>query len=58
VWKRKDGQDPLIYRQPLFSYGVGLRINIFYAILGLDYAFPLNRPERGGRFSVSFGPSF
>jgi hypothetical protein len=58
VWKRKDGQDPLIYRQPLFSYGVGLRINIFYAILGLDYAFPLNRPERGGRFSISFGPSF
>jgi hypothetical protein len=58
VWDRKPGQDPYLYREPLFSYGVGLRINVFYTILRLDYAFPLNRPERGGRFSLSFGPSF
>jgi hypothetical protein len=58
VWDRKPGQDPYLYREPLFSYGVGLRINVFYTILRLDYAFPLNRPDRSGIFSVSFGPSF
>ncbi len=58
VWKREPGQDPVLYRQPLFSYGVGLRINVFYTVLRLDYAFPLNRPDRAGKFSVSFGPSF
>jgi hypothetical protein len=58
VWKRKDDQDPLLYRQPLYSYGVGLRINVFFTILRLDYAVPLSRPDRSGRFTVSFGPSF
>jgi outer membrane protein assembly factor BamA len=58
VWDRKPGQDPYLWREPLFSYGVGLRINVFYTILRLDYAFPLNRPDRNGRFSLSFGPSF
>ncbi len=58
VWDRKPGQDPYLWREPLFSYGVGLRINVFYTILRLDYAFPLNRPNRSGQFSVSFGPSF
>ncbi|MGH7501909.1 MAG: BamA/TamA family outer membrane protein [Longimicrobiales bacterium] len=58
VWDRKPGQDPYLYREPLFSYGLGLRINVFYTILRLDYAFPLNRPDRDGIFSVSFGPSF
>lgn len=58
VWQREPGQDPMLYRQPLFSYGVGLRINVFYTVLRLDYAFPLNRPDRKGKFSLSFGPSF
>ena len=59
VWDRKPGQDPYLVREPLFSYGIGLRMNIFYTVLRLDYAFPLNRPDRrGGVFSVSFGPSF
>jgi hypothetical protein len=58
VWKRKEGQDPLLYRQPLYSYGVGLRINVFFTILRLDYAIPLSRSDRSGRFTVSFGPSF
>jgi Tol biopolymer transport system component len=58
VWDRKPGEDPYLVREPLFSYGVGLRINVFYTILRLDYAFPLNRPDRSGVFSVSFGPSF
>ncbi|HUP89522.1 MAG TPA: BamA/TamA family outer membrane protein, partial [Longimicrobiales bacterium] len=58
TWDRKAGQDPYLVREPLFSYGLGLRINIFYTILRLDYAMPVNRPDHGGVFSVSFGPSF
>ena len=58
VWDRKPGQDPYLWREPLFSYGVGLRLNIFYTVLRFDYAIPLNRPDHGGVFSVSFGPSF
>ena len=58
VWDRKPGQDPFLYREPLFSWGLGLRMNVFYTVLRLDYAFPLNRPDRSGVFSLSFGPSF
>jgi len=58
VWDRKPGQDPFLYREPLFSYGLGLRLNIFYTILRFDYAIPANRPDRSGVFSISFGPSF
>lgn len=58
VWDRKPGQDPYLWREPLFSYGVGLRFNVFYTVLRLDYAWPVNRPDRSGIFSVSFGPSF
>lgn len=58
TWDRKAGQDPYLVREPLFSYGIGLRMNIFYTILRLDYAVPVNRPDHGGVFSISFGPSF
>ena len=58
VWDRKQGQDPFIYREPLFSWGFGLRMNVFYTVLRLDYAFPVNRADRSGVFSLSFGPSF
>lgn len=62
VWDRKPGEDPFLVREPLFSYGIGLRLNVFYSILRFDYAVPLNRPARPGLrdgvFSVSFGPSF
>jgi hypothetical protein len=57
VWRRQDGQDPYLVREPLYSWGVGLRLNVFYAILRLDYSFPLSR-DRGGIFSLAFGPSF
>jgi outer membrane protein assembly factor BamA len=58
VWDRKPGEDPYLVREPLFSYGVGLRINVFYTIVRLDYALPVNRPDRSGVLSFSFGPSF
>jgi hypothetical protein len=57
VWDRKAGQDPYLVREPLFSYGVGLRINVFYTVLRLDYAWAVNRP-RNGMLSLGLGPSF
>jgi outer membrane protein assembly factor BamA len=58
VWDRKPGQDPYLYREPLFSYGLGLRINVFYTVLRLDWAYAANRPDRRSVFSLGFGPSF
>jgi Tol biopolymer transport system component len=62
VWKRRPGQDLYLVREPLFAYGAGLRLNVFYTVLRFDYALPLNRPDRTGLrdgiFSISFGPSF
>jgi len=58
VWDRKPGQDPYLYREPLFSWGLGVRMNVFYTVLRLDYAFPLSRSDHSGVFSLSFGPSF
>jgi Tol biopolymer transport system component len=58
VWDRKPGQDPYLVREPLFSYGLGLRINVFYTVVRVDYAWPVNRPDRSGILSFSFGPSF
>jgi hypothetical protein len=57
VWRRAPGQDAYLVREPLFSYGVGLRINVFYTVIRMDYAFPSNR-ERAGLLSFGFGPSF
>src|SRR5690606_25357808 len=58
TWDRKPAQDPFLAREPLFSYGIGLRINVFYTVLRIDYAIAANRPDSGGRFSFGFGPSF
>jgi hypothetical protein len=61
-WNRRRDTDPFLVRSPVFSYGVGLRFNIFYTVLRLDYAIPLSRPDRhglgAGVFSISLGPSF
>ena len=57
VLNRKPGQDPYLWREPLYSYGLGVRINVFYAILRLEYAFPMDR-DRNGLFRLAFGPSF
>jgi hypothetical protein len=57
VWDRKSGQDPYLVREPLFSYGLGLRINVFYTVLRLDYAWAMDRP-RSGMLSLGLGPSF
>jgi hypothetical protein len=58
VLRRAPDRDPYVYRAPLFSAGVGLRVNVFYTVLRLDYAVPFDRPGRRGVFSVGLGPSF
>jgi len=57
---REPGQDIVLYREPLASYGVGLRFNLFFAILRLDYAMAPGRGSRFGRsiWSISLGPIF
>ncbi len=58
--KRDEGQDIVLYRAPLASYGVGVRANLFFAILRLDWAMAPGRGSRFGRgiWSLSLGPIF
>ncbi|MFW6084600.1 MAG: BamA/TamA family outer membrane protein [Gemmatimonadota bacterium] len=60
VWSRDAGEDPFLYRQPLASVGAGLRMNLFFAVLRLDYTVPLSRGDefRDGHWSLSFGEMF
>ena len=57
AWRRADGQDPYLVRTPLYSYGVGVRINVYYTVIRIDYAMPASR-DRRGVLSFGFGPSF
>jgi outer membrane protein assembly factor BamA len=46
-------------RYPLSSTGIGLRTNLFGAIvIGLNYVYPISRPERGWHFQLSLSPGF
>jgi len=46
-------------RRPLSSAGVGLRMNLFgYFIMGVSYSYPLDRPQKGGYFQITFWPGF
>jgi len=46
-------------RKPISSTGIGLRTNIFGAlILGLNYVYPIDRPARGWHFQLSISPGF
>jgi WD40 repeat protein len=60
VWKREPGQDPFLYREPMASVGAGLRMNLFFAVLRLDYTWALSRDERfrRGTWSLGFGEMF
>ncbi|MDT8435970.1 MAG: BamA/TamA family outer membrane protein [Gemmatimonadota bacterium] len=58
---QRDRDDDIVRRRaPLASYGAGIRLNLFFAILRLDYAVPTGR-SRGpgdGIWSVSVGEIF
>lgn len=60
VWDRKPGQDIVLYREPLTSYGASLRLNLFFAILRIDYTVPLDRQRTfaNGMWTVAFGEMF
>lgn len=46
-------------REPVFSAGTGLRMNLFgMAIITLNYAYPFNRPNKGGHLQFTFTPGF
>lgn len=46
-------------RKPVFSTGVGLRMNLFgYMIIGAQFAYPFNRPDKGFHFQITFYPGF
>lgn len=46
-------------RKLLSSAGFGLRMNVFgYVILGFNYVYPFNRPEKGWHFEFTFWPGF
>ncbi len=46
-------------RKPVFSTGVGLRMNVFgYVVLGVDFVHPFNRPNKGWYFQFTFVPGF
>lgn len=46
-------------RVPVFSTGLSSRINLFgYGVLEAYYAYPFQRPERGGHWGFSFAPGW
>jgi hypothetical protein len=59
VWSRRPGDDPYRVREPVAAVGAGIRVNILYNVFRVDYAYPLDRPDRrSGVWSLSFGPTF
>ena len=60
TWNRTPEQDIVLYREPLTSYGIGLRANLFFAVLRLDWATAPGRGSQFGRgiWSLSLGPIF
>lgn len=50
----------MVYREPLTSYGASLRMNLFYAILRIDYTIPRSRGAGfdEGMWTVAFGEMF
>ena len=58
-WKRRAGDSPTGVRTPLKTVGFALRANLFgFAIGRLDYSIPQDRPQVGGIWTFSLGPTF
>jgi hypothetical protein len=58
-----DGQNKPFFlggdRHPVYSAGLGLRMNLFgYMIVGVNYVYPFDRPEKGAYFELTFSPGF
>jgi len=58
-WSRSSGENPLLVRVPLRSWGGSIRANIFgLMIMRVDYTKPLDRPLKHSYWTVSLGPTF
>ena len=58
-WHRDAGENPLLVRVPLRSWGGSIRANVFgLVIMRLDYTKPLDRPQKSAYWTVSLGPTF
>ena len=55
---RDRGEDPYFVRTPAYGYGFGIRTNLGFGVLRLDYAIPLSRPRHRGVLSFAIGPLF
>ncbi len=54
AWFLKGGQ-----RKPVTSTGVGIRTNFFgMLVMGLNYVYPIERPERGWHLQFYISPGF
>ncbi|MDD8014992.1 MAG: basic secretory protein-like protein [Acidobacteriota bacterium] len=46
-------------RKPVSSAGIGLRTNLFnYLVLGLNYVYPFDRPQKGWHLQFTITPGF
>ena len=58
-WSRTAGDDPVLVRTPLRSWGGSIRANVFgLLIMRLDYTKPLDRSLRHAYWTISLGPTF
>jgi Tol biopolymer transport system component len=58
-WKRGAGDDALLVRSPVRSYGMSIRANMLgFLILRFDYTKPLDRSYQKAYWTVSLGPTF
>src|SRR5437667_4717091 len=58
-WHRQVGDDPVLVRTPLRSWGGSIRANVFgLLIMRLDYTKPLDRPLKHSYWTMRLGPTF
>jgi outer membrane protein assembly factor BamA len=58
-WNRKTGENPVLVRTPLRSWGGSIRANVFgLLIMRLDYTKPLDRALKHSYWTISLGPTF
>jgi hypothetical protein len=56
---RDPGENPVLVRAPLRSYGGSIRVNMLgLMILRFDYTNPINRPLKKSYWTISLGPTF
>src|SRR5438270_6798961 len=56
-WNRKPGEDPVLVRTPLRSWGGSICANVFgFMIMRVDYTKPLDRVLKHSYWTISLGP--